>query len=386
MKTKLRILHVIGGGEFGGAEQHILHLLTSFPQDEVEATVACFYDSVFAKKLREVHIPVIPLTRYGRFDIRVLHALRQLIKELQPDVVHSHGIKANFLARLAAYRLNPFVVTTVHSNLRYDYENPLVYKIVSLMEKSTRRFNHHYIAVSDAIGEILRQDGVSAGQISLIYNGIDLAPFQQTERLASDREQRLTEWGVPLDSFVFGSVARLVPVKGLSYLLDGFALFLARQQSKKFHLVLVGDGSERTALEQQSVRLGIEQHVHFAGFRQDIPNCLHAFDVFVHSSLYEGLGYTIIEAMASDVPVIATDVGGVKEFVTLNQTGILIPPQNPDSIARAMQQMAENPKLRRDLAKQAGALVKSTFTIEQMAAKTLSLYRSHTAKAKEGIG
>lgn len=380
MKTKLRILHVIGGGEFGGAEQHILHLLTSFPQDEVEVTVVCFYDSLFAEKLREAHIPVIPLNQFGRFDIRVMRGLRQIIKDWKPDVVHSHGIKANFLARLATYGLSPFVLTTVHSSLRYDYENPLVYRIVSLMEISTRGLNQHYIVVSKAIGDILRQDGVASDQISLIYNGIQLAPFQQSKNREQDRTRLLREWSVPEQAFVFGSVARLVPVKGFHYLLEGFALFLQQQTSRDFHLILVGDGPERLTLENLAVKLGIDQHVHFAGFRQDIPNCLHTFDVFVHSSVYEGLGYTLIEAMASDVPVIATSVGGVTEFVFPDETGVLIPPENPQSIANAMQRLAEAPLLRQELVDRANQLVQSTFTIEQMAAKTLELYRSHIKK------
>ncbi|MGD8188702.1 glycosyltransferase [Brevibacillus ginsengisoli] len=380
MKTKMRILHVIGGGEFGGAEQHILHLLKSFPQDEVEATVVCFYDSLFAEKLREANIPVIPLTKFGRFDIRVMRSLRQIIKDWKPDVVHSHGIKANFLARLAAYGLPPFVLTTVHSSLRYDYENPLVYRIVSLMERSTRALNQHYIVVSKAIGEILQQDGVASNQISLIYNGINLAPFQQSDNREQDRARLLREWGVPEQAFIFGSVARLVPVKGFHYLLEGFALFLQQQTSHDYHLILVGDGTERSSLEKLAVQLQIDQHVHFAGFRQDVPNCLHTFDVFVHSSIYEGLGYTLIEAMAADVPVIASSVGGVTEFVFPEETGLLIPPENPQSIANAMQRLAESSSLREELVSRADQLVQSTFTIEQMAAQTLELYRLNIKK------
>ncbi|MGC5326352.1 glycosyltransferase [Brevibacillus sp. SYSU BS000544] len=380
MKTKLRILHIIGGGEFGGAEQHILHLLTSFPHDEVEATVVCFYDSVFARKLREAHIPVIPMTQYGRFDIRVLRGLRQLMKQFQPDVVHSHGIKANFLTRLAAYGLHPFVVTTIHSNLRYDYENPLVYTIVSLMEKSTRSFNQHTIVVSDALKQILSNDGVAPQSISTIYNGIDLTPFRKQDEREADRLRLLTEWGIPADTFVMGSVARLVAVKGHTYLLEGFARFLDRVEAKNYRLVLVGDGPERAHLESYAVKLGIEKFVHFAGFRQDIPQCLHAFDLFVHTSLYEGLGFTILEAMASEVPVIATIAGGVKEIVFHEKTGIVIEQQNAESTALAMLRMVEQPDLREKLVREARQLVESTFTIEQMAVKTLTLYRQHTQK------
>ncbi|NGQ94435.1 glycosyltransferase [Brevibacillus sp. SYP-B805] len=373
---KLRILHVIGGGEFGGAEQHILNLLSSFPKDALEVGVVCFYDSAFAAQLRKAGIPVAALTRYGRFDLRLVSGLRRTFQEYQPDIIHTHGVKANFFSRLAARGICRTLLTTVHSNLRYDYVNPLAYLIVSLMERSTRRLNNHYIAVSDAIGEILRKEGVPPQAISLIYNGIDMGPFRQRERRADDRSRLFAEWGIDPDAFVFGSVARLVPVKGLSFLLQAFALFLQENTSRPYRLVLVGDGPERMTLQQQAEELGILPLVTFAGFRRDIPTCLHAFDAFVHSSLYEGLGYTIIEAMASEIPVVATNAGGVKELVKPEETGLLVEPGNARALADAMHRLAADADLRTRLTAQALQLVERTFTIEQMADRTLALYHA----------
>ncbi|MGG1661843.1 glycosyltransferase [Brevibacillus sp. NRS-1366] len=372
--SKLRVLHVIGGGEYGGAEQHILNLVSTFPEEEVEVAVICFYDSLFASKLREAGISVVTLNQFGRFDLRLLRALRRAFLSFQPAIIHTHGVKANFFSRLASRGMNLPLLTTVHSALRYDYASALGYMIVSLMERSTRLWNRHYIAISGAISEILRGQGVSAADISVIYNGMDLSPYRQNQLRASDRSRLRAEWDIPEDAFLFGTVARFVPVKGLPILLDGFAQFVRDTENAPF-LVLIGDGSERGILEAKVRELHLENRVRFTGFRQDIPACLHAIDGFVHSSLYEGLGYTIIEAMASEVPVVASNVGGVKEFVFHRETGLVVEPGDPAALAQAMEQLYTSAELRESLVNNALEKVEDSFTIQQMTEKILALYR-----------
>ncbi|RNB90359.1 glycosyltransferase [Brevibacillus fluminis] len=382
MNSKLRILHVIGGGEFGGAEQHILNLIQAFPEEEAQVAVVCFYDSVFASRLREANIEVIPLHQFGRFDLRLLQGIKEAVHTYQPDIIHTHGIKANFFTRLAVKHSVPVLVTTVHSNLRYDYHSKLAYFAVSWMERLTRHYNKHYIAISGAIGELLRQDRVAPDAISLIFNGIDLSPFRQTQLKESDRKRLLQEWNLPQDAFIFGTMARFVPVKGLHLILEAFAQLIAAEKGAiPYRLVLVGDGPERTRLEDLTAKLNLTEYVRFPGFRQDIPVVLHAFDTFVHSSLYEGMGYTIIEAMAAEVPVIATSVGGVKELVFQDQNGLLIPPNSVTELVRAMERLAADPALRARFADAALAKVEETFTIGQMARQTLELYRKLLADA-----
>jgi len=377
--SKLRILHVIGGGEFGGAEQHILNLASTFPADDVEVAVVCFYDALFASELKKAGIQVITLDQFGRFDLRLLLALRRTFQTFQPNIIHTHGIKANFFSRLASRAMHIPLVTTVHSSLRYDYAGAIAYVIVSMMERGTRLWNRHYIAISGAIAEILRKQGVPGEQISVIYNGTDLSPYRQTQLRESDRSRLRAEWGIPQNAFLFGTVARFVPVKGLPILIDAFAHLLREQatdaKGAQPYLVLVGDGSERTMLETKVREAGLEEHVRFAGFRQDIPACLHACDVFVHSSLYEGLGYTLIEAMASEVPVVASNVGGVKEFVFHEQTGLVVQPGDAAALAHEMNRLLQSEELRSQLAKIALDHVEHKFTIEQMTRDILALYQ-----------
>jgi len=174
---------------------------------------------------------------------------------------------------------------------------------------------------------------------------------------------------------LFSTVARFVPVKGLPHLIDAFAQLTRNPGTEDVRLVMVGDGPERALLETKVREHRLEDKVRFAGFRQDIPACLHACDAFVHSSLYEGLGYTLIEAMASEVPVIASNVGGVKEFVKDRVTGLTVEPGDVERLSRAMQELHQSPELRETLVENALRTAEDTFTIERMAECTLALYQ-----------
>ncbi|WP_286886802.1 glycosyltransferase family 4 protein, partial [Aneurinibacillus sp. UBA3580] len=171
----MKILHAIGGGEFGGAEQHILELLEILSRHAVDPVVVCFYNSTFAEELRKRNIRVIVLDTYGRFDFRLVKGLTRVFQEEKPELIHSHGVKANFFCRLAARSLPRVpIVTTIHSVLRYDYPNPLAYFLASRMELWTRKWNDHYIAISNSIKQSLESDGVKSQDITLIHHGIPI--------------------------------------------------------------------------------------------------------------------------------------------------------------------------------------------------------------------
>ncbi|QDX92951.1 glycosyltransferase [Brevibacillus laterosporus] len=375
MKSKLRVLHVIGGGEFGGAEQHILNLLTSFSEKQVDAAVVCFYDALFARKLREAGIKVTTLHTYGRFDFRILQGLKQEIIAMNPDIVHTHGVKANFMGRLATRAMDCATFTTVHSNLKYDYVSPLASFVATLMEKQTRRWTDHFITVSQALQTVLIEDGIPKEKTSVIFNGMDVTPFR-SEHKAKVRAMLREEWQLPQDAFVFGNVGRIVQIKGLPYLLQAFAQVLANTQNHtNLYLAIIGDGVERPALEDQVRQLGIAEQVRFVGFRTDVPRCLQALDMYVHAALYEGLGYTIVEGMAASLPVIATDVGGVSEFVISEETGLLVPAAAADQLAEAMIRLWQDKSLQRRLVDTATEMIDREFTIGQMAEQTIDLYQ-----------
>jgi len=368
-REKMKIIHVIGGGEFGGAEQHILELLDIIKTKSTEPKVICFYNKAFARELKKRGIPVIVVDRFGKVDIRTIRQLRTIFKKEKPAIIHTHGVRANFLCRLAARDLNIPVLTTIHSVLRYDYPNPLHYFLASKMEFFTRKWNQHYIAISKSIQQILRNEGIKPEQITLIHHGINLDAFRITEENSHIRK----ELGLPENAFVVGTISRLVPIKGLKDLLE--ALPLITEQIPNLHWLVVGDGPEKQVLQQLAQQKGLAEQVHFVGFRKDIPRCLKAIDIYISTSYSEGFGLSIIEAMAAKVPVISTPVGGISDFLIDRVNGLAVPAHRPEQIARSILYLYQNPDLREKLIEAAYTLVSERFTLDKMAEQTLHLYK-----------
>jgi glycosyltransferase involved in cell wall biosynthesis len=373
MDHSIKVLHIIGGGEFGGAEQHILSLMKEFRNYAIDAQVITFYDSIFSDKLRSLGHKVTVVQPRSRFDFLLHHKLASYFASIKPDLVHTHGIRANFFSRLAAKQAGiKHVVTTVHSILRHDYPNPVSFFIAKQMEMRTIHLTEHFMAVSQTIKEHLLECGVEENKVSILFNGIDSSIYSPNETRLFEAQELRRELGIPHEHIVIGTLARLVPVKGLSYLIRGFAQ--AIQHEPNLSLLIIGEGPEREELEKLARELGVIAQVHFTGFRSDIPNCLAAMDIYVNSSLSEGLPISLMEAMAAEKALVVTHVGGMKEMIIHEENGLTIPPKSPESIAQAILQLANNPDLRLALAKAAKMDVERRFSQHSMGLAQVKLY------------
>ena len=369
MEQPIKVIHIIGGGEYGGAEEHILQLITHMPQHKVHVKVITFYDAKFSQTLKEKGIDVFVLDQYNRFDFRIFSGLKSIFEQERPDIIHTHGVKANFFGRIAAKQSGiGKLITTVHSLLKYDYPNPIAYFITYLMEKSTRRYVTQFIAVSYAIEKQLKAEGQKEEQISVIHHGIDVDHFYVPESKNDIRQ----ELSIPEDCFVVGMIARMVKVKGISDFVNAANELL--KQNQKFHFVIVGDGPEELSIHKQIQEKGLQDHFTLPGFRTDTERCLSGFDCFVSSSISEGLGLSVLEAMAAQIPVVATGVGGVLDFLKDHENGLVVPVHSPTAIANAVMQLKEDQLLREKLMKQARRDVEEKFSIERMAKDTFELY------------
>ena len=376
MIMKLKILHIIGGGEFGGAEQHILSLMEEFKKrDFITPYVVTFYDAEFSKKLKELGIQVIVIKDLNRFDFRHLYKeLVTIFRKIQPDIVHTHGVRANFFGRLAAKTAKvPLILTTVHSFLKHDYPKPISWALAALMNKSTQGITHHYVAISKAIKDDLLSSGIPDSKVSVIYNGIYVENYSPTEELMTNGAHLRKEWDLPDNAFVIGTTARLVPVKGLQYLIKG--LSIALQEDKTLYLVIIGDGPEKEELIKLSDQLGIGSHIRFVGFRKDVPACLSAIDLYINTSISEGQSLSLLEAMAAEKPAIVTAVGGMKEMVENGRTGIQIPSQSGEAVAEAIQQVKSDILLQDNLKTNAKHFVNEQLSVKIMGQHLIELYQ-----------
>jgi glycosyltransferase involved in cell wall biosynthesis len=230
------------------------------------------------------------------------------------------------------------------------------------------------LAVSQAVLETdaARQPSLRA-KSRVVHHGLDPTPIIAAGETARRRIRE--EWGIPVDTVLIGSVARLSPEKSLETLLEGFAQLLERNGGvPKLAMALVGPGPSEAELRALAGSLDIADEVIFAGRREDIPSVLNAFDIFVLPSVYEGFGLAVLEAMAAGLPVIASRIGAFEEIVAESETGRLFELRNPHALADELEALVCNPELRRTFGANGRHRVEQDFSLEAMHAKTWNAY------------
>ncbi|MHB9094202.1 MAG: glycosyltransferase [Eubacteriales bacterium] len=366
----MKVLHVIGGGEFGGAEQHLLTLIKHMDKSDFELHIACLFAEPLASLARSEGLRVHVLPMKSKLDLQPIGSIASLIKREGFHIVHTHGVRANLIGRLAAKIAGTgLVVTTVHSVLAFDYQKWSDRWINRVSENTTRGVTERFITVCDMLAGQLVSEGVPRDKVITIHNGLEIEKYNPGISGSPIRE----ELGITGDAVLIGIVARLHPVKGHIYLLEAMA-----RSVKKFPglmLLIVGTGPDRATLEETAGSLGVDKNVIFTGFRKDIPEVLAALDFLVLPSLSEGLSLTVIEGMAMKKPVLATGVGGTPEIITPGLDGCLVPPADVAALAAGIEGLAQDRQKVAEMGAAARKTVETRFTAELMANKTARLYK-----------
>lgn len=352
----IRIARVITRLNVGGPAQHVILLTagidrTRFPTTLITGVVGREEgDLTWAARARGVDPLVIPELGRTIHPARDLVALARLVwafRRLRPDVVHTHTAKAGALGRVAARLAGvPAIVHTFHGHALEGYFSPVVSQLFLRFERVLAHMTDRVITVSPRLREALLTMGIGqTEQVEVVPLGLDLDRFL----CPSPREATLRAGlGLPRHTPLLGIVGRLVPIKDHPTLFEALAGLGAGSQAP--HLVVVGDGERREALQQLAHRLGLTPRIHFLGWRQDLEAILRELDVVICSSRNEGTPVALIEAMAAGVPVLSTDVGGVGDLIIHGETGWLIPPGDPPALAQAIRALLADPPLRARLA------------------------------------
>lgn len=334
--TSLKLILLAVGLGVGGTEAHILELASRIDRKRFDVMVCSLKpDDRIAAELRARGVRVISLGGAGKLDARVLFRLWKLFRREQPDIVHAFLIWANVTARLLGR-----VLRGIHIISSYHDEMVSEGWLIRTIDRLTIQWTDAIVCCSEAVRRsVFSQIGGKESQYVTIPFGLDMVPFTDTDT-AMKSELGLKE-GVP----VIGIVCRLVePKKGLRVLLQAMAYMKKRGVRPECQLLIVGDGPAYQELRALSEQLEIAQWVVFAGMRRDIPRLLPLMQLFVLPSLYEGFGIAILEAMAASRAVVATAVGGIPEFVTHGETGLLVPPGDPIALAAAIESLLTNPE------------------------------------------
>jgi glycosyltransferase involved in cell wall biosynthesis len=310
-------------------------------------------------------------------DPRALGALARHLRRDRPQVVQSHGARANFYARLAARLAGvPRHISTVHNSL-YDYPvSPFRRAVYLTMDRLTVRWTKTIVCVAESLArDLVERSRVPARKVQVIHNGVDLARFDPAGAAGEGIRQAFGLGQGP----VLGIVGRMTPQKDQNTFLA--ALARVRREVPEVRGLIVGTGPLRPALEGEAARLGLAGACCFAGVREDIPNCLAAMSVVLLSSVSEGFPFTVLEALAMARPLVATAVNGVREIVEPNVTGLLVPPRRPDLLARAALSLLEDPERARALGQAGRKAVEARFPLERMIERMERLY---TGNGRDG--
>ena len=307
-------------------------------------------------------LELLPLAPRTEMDLSAAWRLSRAIKQLRPDVVHAHDPHGVAMAALALSMSTQPKRAPLVAARRVDFR---------LKGNALSRWKYDqvdlFICSSEAIRKILLADGVAPERAVTVHEGIDLAHVAAAPPVNLHEELWL-----PHGSPIVGNIAALVPHKGQKHLVEAAALVVRRVPDARF--VIAGEGALRESLEHQIRHLGLDKHVILTGFRPDILSVLKAFDVFVMSSVTEGLGTSLLDAMACGKPIVATTAGGMPEVVQDGRTGILVPPRDHEAMAEAIVRLLED-ATRRDRMGDAGlSLVSAKFSAERMVLDTIRAY------------
>ena len=363
----VRILYVNHSLEMGGIETMIVDMARLLPVDQFLAEVAVFEGGgKLEMTLADRGIPVHSLRKRPGIDWLLLLRLRRLLKERSIRVVHSHNFSAWLYSSLAARSLgNVLHVHTEHSGVGTLQRR-------HMLERWLSRLTPHVVAVSKHVHQVMIEDiGIASRRVNLIPNGVNTGRFSPDPAVRSTMRQTL---GLGIDDVAIGIVARLAPVKNHTLLLRAFAHIIKNHQ-ESYHLLVIGDGPERQRLVALSSQLGIASHTRFLGERHDTEALLNALDIYALSSLSEGMNLTLLEAMSTGLPIVATSVGGNGEIVQNGTTGFLVPSSNVEAMGERMVQLIKDKSLRLQFGTAARVAAIERFDERVMIESYLSLYR-----------
>jgi L-malate glycosyltransferase len=305
----------------------------------------------------------IPLAPRAELDLAAAWRLSRVIKQLQPEIVHAHDPHGVAMASLGLSMSTLPVRPRLIASRRVDFH---------MRQSALSRWKYRqvdcFICASEAIRRIVVSDGIPRQRTVTVHEGIDLG------RVAAAPPATLhQELWLPHEAPIVGNVAALVPHKGQRHLVDAAARVLPEHPDARF--IIAGEGELRASLEQQIRQHHLEKHVMLVGFRADILSLHKAFDVFAMSSVSEGLGTSLLDAMACGKPVVATTVGGIPEVVVHEETGLLVPPRDPPAMAAAVVRLLADARLRHQMGGAGLARVRTHFSAETMVQNTLRVYQ-----------
>ncbi|MBN1272430.1 MAG: glycosyltransferase family 4 protein [Candidatus Aminicenantes bacterium] len=363
----MSLFHIDAGKEWRGGQRQSLFLVREIYRRGYPVYFVVQPKSPLHKKAKEAGLPILPVRMRSEADLLAVVRLAVFMKMRKCRLAHFHDAHSLAVGSAAASLAGtPIRIMT----RRVDF--PLKKNFFS--KRKYQKNLDALIAISKGVKKVLVEGGVDPQLVKVIPSGIDFSPY--TDLLPCNYLRK--ELSFKPKDFLVGIIAHLADHKGHKYLIR--AAKILKEKAPRIKVIIVGKGPLEMELKQQSRKSHVDDMVYFLGFREDIPQILCSLDVFVLSSYLEGMGSTILDAMACSLPVVATRTGGIPEVVKNTVTGILVPPKDPAALSEAILTLYKDKKLGRELGVKGSEVVREKYSAESMAGKVMDLYERIAVK------
>jgi polysaccharide pyruvyl transferase CsaB len=374
----MKVLHLIGGGDEGGAKSHVLSLVKEL-SSKIDVKLISLRYGAFADDAKAMGIDV-KVVRTGNIFSDINNIIKIAV-DGGYNILHTHGAKANMIGVFVKHKTKIPVVSTVHSDYRLDYLHSVLRMYTfGLINTIALRLVDYYIAVSENFKDMLIKRGFPAHSIYTVYNGI---PFDNEIDIIP-RSAFAEKYGIDLspDDVVVGIAARLHPVKGHTVLLDAAAKVLKKHPNTKF--LIAGSGDElKPTLEKKAIQLGISDNVFFLGWVTEPFSFFECIDINVLASYSESFPYVILEGARMKKATVSSKVGGLEDLFVQNENGFLYTPGDSDALAEHLETLLDDPEKRRNMGEKLYLTAKEHFSLETMCNTQLGIYNSIQYKEKQ---
>ena len=374
----MKVLHLISGGDDGGAKTHVLSLVKQL-QKQIDVTLVCFIKTEFYTDAIAMGIDARLIKQKQRYDLSVIKNITTLINENNYDLVHCHGARANFLATFFINKVSIPCITTVHSDFMLDFQNSfykhLVYKNLNIY--SLKKFNY-YIAVSDEFKKMLISRKFPQDNIYTVYNGVDFdEPIMPISKRDFLKQYNLTYLE---DKILLGILARLHPVKGHKMLFESVAPLIT--SNRDIHILLAGDGDEKDALIKHAEGLNISENIHFLGFVNKPLDFLNTIAINLITSYSESFPYVLLEGALLKKATVASSVGGIPMLINNEKTGLNFEAGNVDQLRVKLNSLIQSTEKQKQLCENLYNHAKSNYSLSNLANTHIKIYNELISKGK----
>ena len=384
MGRKIKVAHIIARMITGGADENTLFTIEGLNKDmyEVDLITGEEFDKNILNKVKNNNFNTIQIKGLKWklnffYDPIVLLKLIKLLKKNRYDIIHTHTTKAGILGRIASHITGvPVIIHGLHGSTFQAFNSGLLNWLLFLFERHTGRFTDAYISVSNVLSEKYIEKGIGKKEnYYTVHSGMRLDKFYDVREKNNYRKKQ-RELGISPKHFIIGNVARLEMRKGHKFLLDAFKKIIEDRKGYHLKLLIIGEGQDRESLVSYVKKLDLEDKVIFTGYRKDIEELMALMDIFVLTSLREGLPRVLVQAAAVGIPSIAFNVDGVSEIIKDNYNGFLVKPRDVGQLTNRIIKYVDNKELIELHGKNGRNFVNGRWSIEDMVNKVDEIYQN----------